>query len=82
VSIVTEATQEHSDALADILWFIKGRMSACSDQGRICELGATHISASEAFRRDLPKIHHLKVRCIAAEYCATAAKPRGKRVRK
>jgi len=81
VSIVTEATQEHSDALADILWFIKGRMSALSDAGRICELGVAHISAIEAFRSDLPKIDHLKIRCIAAEYCATS-KPRGKRVRK
>ncbi len=57
-----EANETDRDALADIIWFIKGRMSAgCG------ELGTNHIEALRRFRCDHPKIADLRHRCHSAE---------------
>lgn len=62
-----EATEADSEALADIIWFIKCRLSACADQGRSCELDSRHLEALRRFRCDMPKRDELRNRCHAAE---------------
>lgn len=49
---MNELTQMDCDALADIIWFIKGRMSACQDRGVSCELESRHIESLRLFRLD------------------------------
>lgn len=63
-----EANESDRDALADIIWFIKGRMSAYKDRDDRCELGQDHIEAMRRFRCDHPKIAELRHRCHAAEH--------------
>jgi hypothetical protein len=63
-----------SDLLADIIWFIKGRMSALADQGRNCELGADHIDALRRFRLALPVMGEIRHRADAAEHREKLAK--------
>lgn len=60
---VLEAGGIEGGRLADIIWFIHGRMSAgCG------ELGTEHIEALRRFRCDRQKIAELRHRCVAAEH--------------
>ena len=68
-----EATESDSDALADIIWFINGRMSALADQGRSFELDGRHVDALRRFRVSLPNMHALRQRAEAAEKRANLA---------
>ncbi len=49
---MSDLNQQHCDDLADIIWFIKGRQSACQDRGANSELDARHIEALRLFRID------------------------------
>lgn len=69
-----EATQDDSEALADIIWFIKGRMSALDDQGRICELDVRHLEALRRFRASLHAMDEIRHRADAAEHREMLAK--------
>lgn len=64
---VFEANEIDRDALADIIWFIKGRMSAYKDRDERCEMGQDHIESLRRFRCDHPKISELLQRCHDAE---------------
>ena len=68
-----EATESDSDALADIIWFINGRMSALADQGRSFELDGRHVDALRRFRVSLPNMHALRQRAESAEKRADLA---------
>lgn len=43
-------TVDECEALADIIWFIKGRASANHDKGNWPELGHEHVEALRKFR--------------------------------
>lgn len=68
-----EATEADSEALADIIWFIKGRMSVLEDQGRYCELDGNHLEALRRFRVSLPRMQELRHRAEVAEKRANLA---------
>jgi hypothetical protein len=70
---VIEATEDDSEALADVIWFIKGRMSALDDLGRRCELDNRHLEALRRFRVSLPHMQELRHRAEAAEKRANLA---------
>jgi len=63
-----EADSTDSEALADIIWFIKGRLTACQDRGTSAELGERHIEALRRFRVSLQAMSEIRHRAMAAEH--------------
>ncbi len=49
---MTDLTQHDCDRLADIIWWINGRQSACKDGDEYCELTAAHTETLRKFRTD------------------------------
>jgi hypothetical protein len=45
-----EATDADCEALADIIWFIKGRLSVYRDRDASAELDGSHVEALRRFR--------------------------------
>lgn len=49
-------TQSDSDLLADVLWFLKGRQSACNDRNETDHIGFHHLEAIRKFRESFDSI--------------------------
>lgn len=62
-----EANYSDREFLADIIWFIKGRLSACQDRGTTCELDHAHIEALRRFRLSYNTMNEIRERAVAAE---------------
>jgi len=62
-----EANYSDREFLADIIWFIKGRMSACQDRNATCELDHAHIEALRRFRLSYDTMNEIRERAVAAE---------------